>query len=60
MWGCAFRSVGAPWVAHRVWPIPMEPGTGPMTSSAASSSESLPARFTTERPPSIIATPAES
>ena len=25
--GWAFSSVGAPWVAQRVWPIPVTPGT---------------------------------
>ena len=57
--GCALRSVGAPWVAHRVWPKPTVPA-GPPDPRALSSSESFPARFTTVRPPSTTATPAES
>ena len=59
-WGWAFSSVGGPWVAHRVWPIPTVPATPPRSPRTASSSPSLPARFTTERSPSIRATPAES
>ena len=58
--GCALRSVGAPCVAQRVCPMPTEPAGGEPSASAASSSASLPARFTTERPPSTTATPAES
>ncbi len=58
--GWALRSVGAPWVAQRVWPMPTAPPGMPSASSAASSSASLPARFTTPSPPSITATPAES
>ena len=60
-WGCALRSVGAPCVAQRVWPIPTFPTGRSPASRAASSSPSLPARFTTPSDaPSITATPAES
>ncbi len=41
-------------------PSRSSPGRRPRPRARASSSDSLPARFTTERPPSIIATPAES
>ena len=58
--GWALRSVGAPWVAQRVWPIPTVPAGGTCSPSAPSSSESLPARLTTASAPSRSATPAES
>ena len=46
--GCALRSVGAPWVAQRVWPIADRTRRRrPSSASAASSSASLPARLTT-------------
>ena len=58
--GWALRCVGAPCVAHRVWPIATVPGGCPPSSSAVTSSESFPARLTTVRSPSSTATPAES
>ena len=53
-------SVGGPWVAHLVWPMPTVPATPPRSARDDSRFESLPALLTTVRPPSRIATPAES
>ena len=33
-WGCALLSVGRPWVAQRVWPMPIVPASGSRTSLA--------------------------
>ena len=33
--GCALRSVGAPCVAQRVWPMPVMPGSGCVSSTLA-------------------------
>lgn len=61
--GWALRSVGAPWVAHRVCPIPvvaMAGGVGRETS-AERRLASFPARFSTARPSAPTrAIPAES
>ena len=59
--GCAFASVGPPWVAHRVCPMPVVVGGSGCSASASSSRASLPERFTVTSPPSAwTATPAES
>ena len=39
--GWAFAVVAAPWVAHRVCPIPVDPGAG-FSETTLISSESLP------------------
>ena len=52
--------VGAPWVAHRVWPMPRVPPGMPPASSC-SSMDSLPAALRTSRPwPFTTAMPEES
>ena len=58
--GCALPSVGAPWVAHRVWPIPTVPAS--RFGSDSSSTPSLPARRCTRSAPLDVTTamPAES
>jgi hypothetical protein len=59
--GCALRSFGAPWVAHRVCPIPVMPcvrvAPTPVSASAFSRLASLPARFSASSapPPSRMA-----
>ncbi len=58
--GWAFRSVGAPCVAQRVWPMAVVPAIEEVSRSAESSSASFPARFTTRRPSFRTATPDES
>ena len=59
--GWALRSLGAPWVAHRVCPMPVVAGPSGFSASAASRLASLPARFSVTSLPSLIsATPAES
>ena len=58
--GWAFVVVGAPWVAQRVWPMPMVP-CGMLSFSSFSSTESLPAAFMILSPrPLTTAMPAES
>ena len=59
--GWLFSSDGRPWVAHRVWPMPIVPGAGSLCS-LASSADSLPRQRTTRDvpPPSDTETPAES
>lgn len=59
--GWALVSVGPPWVAHRVCPIPVDPlGSGRPTSSF-SRLTSFPAFLAAASPPSAsTATPAES
>ncbi len=60
-WGWALRSLGAPWVAQRVWPMPVVAGAIGLSSSSASRLPSLPAFFAVASFPSAsIATPAES
>src|SRR5215510_13209767 len=60
MWGWAFASVGLPWVAQRVWPIPVSPSSGE-DLSRASRLRSLPSeRRRPSWPFSTVATPAES
>src|SRR5215203_1263744 len=60
-WGWALRSVGCPWVAHRVCPIPLNPDRASSLPRACSSASSFPAlRTTWSSPPSSTATPAES
>ncbi len=58
--GCAFFSLGAPCVAHRVWPMPTDPPIGCL-ATADSSIAILPLarRISTPSSPSS-ATPAES
>ena len=59
--GWALRSLGAPWVAQRVWPMPVVAGAIGLSSSSASRLASLPAFFAVASFPSAsIATPAES
>ena len=59
-WGWALASDGRPWVAHRVWPIPVVASAG-ASPTAPASSASFPARRRTQTlPPSTRATPAES
>ncbi len=61
--GCALRSVGPPWVAHRVCPMPVLPSAIPGAGSSASAFSrlaSLPARLAVSRSPLTMATPAES
>src|SRR5690606_20014838 len=68
MCGWAFRSVGPPWVAQRVCPIPVRPVVRPRSlpvransSSASARLLSFPARLqATSSVPSTTATPAES
>jgi hypothetical protein len=59
--GWAFLSFGLPWVAQRVWPMPMAPESG-ACDSFTSRLPSLPsARRRSRRPPSSsVAMPAES
>ena len=58
--GCALRSEGLPWVAQRVWPMPIEPASG-TSRSAPSRFTSLPcARITRSLPSTTTAIPAES
>ena len=60
VWGWALISVGAPWVAQRVWPIPIVPAVG-SDSTSASSSESRPGSLEIRSPrPLMMARPAES
>lgn len=60
VWGWAFGSVGAPWVAQRVWPMPKAPWRG-VFPTASARAESFPERFTTLRPSGVrTAMPAES
>ena len=57
--GWALASVGPPWVAQRVWPMPLVPVQGRSSSASAFSSlASLPAlRSTRSLPSSTMATP---
>jgi hypothetical protein len=58
--GWAFSSDGRPWVAHRVWPMPIVPGAGSFCS-LSSRLASLPRQRTTRLvPPDQTLTPAES
>jgi hypothetical protein len=58
--GWALRVLGAPWVAQRVWAMPVT-AEGSVCPSCASSAEILPAAFSTSRAPSqMSARPAES
>ena len=60
VWGWALGVVGAPWVAHRVWPMPTVPPGKPPASSC-SSMLSLPAALRISRPwPFTTAMPDES
>jgi hypothetical protein len=47
LWGWAFSTEGAPWVAQRVCPMPTDPSIGSRT--ALSSTASLPLARTTFR-----------
>ena len=62
--GWALRSLGRPWVAQRVWPMPVVPAKEPRPSAsrAASRLASLPSFFSTRvaPAPSSTATPEES
>jgi len=51
--GWLFSSDGRPWVAHRVWPMPIVPGAGSLTS-LSSSAPSLPRQRTTRARPSPV------
>ena len=59
--GCALTSLGAPWVAQRVCPMPVvESGSGE-SATAFSRFASFPARLRQAiEPPSTSAIPAES
>ena len=58
--GCAFCSDGGPWVAQRVWPMPVVPRSG-LLCTRSWSAWSLPAaRRTATRWPSCTASPALS
>ena len=58
-WGWALLSSGRPWVAHRVWPIPAKVRGGAFPT-APTSSASLPARFSTQRPVWPVPDPSRS
>ena len=59
-WGWALASDGRPWVAHRVWPMPVVAAAG-ASPTAATSSASFPGRRRIQTwPPFTSATPAES
>ncbi len=59
--GCALRSVGPPWVAHRVCPIPIVAGGSVWSASSFSRFATLPAFFAVLSSPSAsTAIPAES
>src|SRR6476620_8690504 len=63
VWGWALHSVGAPWVAQRVWAMPRCASGSDRAPFSESSSTLIrpPARRTCSRPASsITATPAES
>jgi hypothetical protein len=58
--GWAFSSDGRPWVAQRVWPMPIVPGAGSLVS-LSSRFASLPRQRTTRLAPlDQTLTPAES
>jgi len=60
-WGWAFSSDGRPWVAQRVWPMPVRPAGGPSSRRKARfpSFPSLRVTLTTPSSPRT-AIPAES
>ena len=60
--GWAFASVGPPWVAHRVCPMPVVPSGSGWSTRSSRSTASLPAFLRIPSSPSapITATPAES
>ena len=60
--GCALPSVGPPWVAQRVWPMPVVPSARGCALRSSRSTWSFPARLRMPRPPSpsMTAMPAES
>ena len=59
--GWAFTSFGAPWVAHRVWPMPVVLAGSGGSAIAFSRFASLPARLSVASAPSATsAIPAES
>ena len=61
VWGWAFLSLGAPWVAHLVCPMPEQPGRVSPPLVMFSRTFSLPmAFFVRSFSPSKIAIPAES
>ncbi len=60
VWGWAFNSVGRPWVAHRVWPMPVAPGDAE-PFSFSTRFPSLPGvRWIVKPPFESVAMPAES
>ena len=60
-WGWALTSVGAPWVAQRVCPMPIRPGTAAPFSVFSQSLAIRPLTFSTRiLSASITAMPAES
>ena len=58
--GWALFSVGLPWVAQRVWPMPTVPGRGERSSSASRFSILPSARLRSMWPFTSVAMPAES
>ncbi len=60
MCGWALPTVGAPWVAQRVWAIPTVPGSGSPASSRCRLSSLPSARRRLSSPPSTVQMPAES
>lgn len=56
-WGCAFISFGTPWVAQRVWPIPIFPFN---RIADWEFSDILPLCLSSSRDFPIVATPNES
>ena len=61
-WGWALISLGSPWVAQRVWPMPQLPGRARPPFIFSERTFSRPLAFTscTGASPSRVATPAES
>ena len=59
-WGWALKSVGAPCVAQRVWPMPTVPGTAAPSCVFSQSLAMRPLTFSTSMAPSCTtAMPAE-
>ena len=58
--GWALRSEGLPWVAQRVWPMPIVPASGSLPSRASRFTSLPSARRRSMWPLTRVATPAES
>jgi hypothetical protein len=60
--GWALSSVGPPWVAHRVWPMPVCPSARGSSPRSSERMPSLPARLRVPISPASVSTamPAES